>query len=668
MDFFEQQEVARRRTTRLVFYFVLAMIAIVVAIYFVVWIALVFSSGGKPNPYEETPWHPELFLPVALGTMGVILLGSLYKTAQLSAGGEAVAAMMGGRRIDRQTRDPAEQRLLNIVEEMALASGTPVPPVYVMTGEPSINAFAAGFEPGDAVIGVSQGCLTYLSRDELQGVMAHEFSHILNGDMRMNLRLVGILHGILILAILGWCVLRMAGTGRRSSRGGKDGGGMALILAVGLGLLVIGGIGLLFGKLIKSAISRQREYLADASAVQFTRLPGGIAGALKKIGGRPETSKIEDGHAEEISHMFFGNAFGSFGWHLFSTHPALAERIQRIDPSFSGEFPKRVNPVKVPAERRKADKKKKKRRETSKAAGAGGPLDAIPLGPADVLGQIGVAGMGQLLSIAALLESIPEPLRDASAEPYSARAVVYAVLLDRDAPMREKQLGALKSRAEELSYRETLRLAPLMDALPESSRLPLVETCVPTLKNLSPRQYATFRDNVAALVAADSKIDLLEYGVQTMLLGQLDVHFGLAKPVRVRYHRIDPLLPSLVGILSTLAYAGQEDEPDVKRAFDKGMAEVDRTASLAARSDCSGRSLDALEILAQAAPELKKRVLCACVACVAADGKVTTREGELVQVIAASLGVPVPPIVVTAPVEVPAQVTRERASPRPPVD
>ena len=657
MDFFEQQDVARRRTGRLIFYFGLAVVVIVVAIYFVVLIALSFlggatdQPGAPPNPYAQTPWHPDLFVMVALATMGVILLGSLYKTAQLSAGGEAVALMMGCRLLDSQTQDLAERRLLNVVEEMALASGTPVPPVYVMEREPSINAFAAGHQPGDAVIGVSRGCLDYLDRDELQGVMAHEFSHILNGDMRINLRLVGILNGILVIAILGWYVLRSAAySGRSSSSGDKGGGGAAMILAIGVGLLVIGAVGLLFGKLIKSAISRQREYLADASAVQFTRLPDGIAGALKKIGGRPDTSKIKDGHAEEISHMFFGSAFGSFRFQLFATHPPLAERIQRIDPMFDGKFPKRVKKVQIVRASleaaAKAKAKKKKSGKPLEAIRAGG---AMPLDPAGVLGRIGTPGMEQIIYAAAILESMPAPVQDAAHEPYGARAAIYAVLLDRDAEMRKRQLDSLKGKAEELSYRETERLVPLIDRLPERARLPMVEMTFPALKRLSPDQYAKFRENVDELIKADSKVDLLEYTVRTMLLRHLDVQFGRAKPIAVRHHRIGPLLPSLVGVLSILAYAGQTAEEDVKRAFDKGMAQSGRTATPLPKSDCSLQNLDAaLKVLAEAAPKLKKQIFSACIACVAADGKVTPREGELVQAVAAVLGVPVPPIAAPA--------------------
>lgn len=641
MDFFEQQDAARRRTGRLIAYFILAVAAMVVAIYFIVVIVLALVGAperpGGPNPYMETPFRPGLFGLVALGTIGVILLGSLYKTSQLASGGEAVALMMGGRLIDRQTRDPAERQLLNVVDEMAVASGTPVPPVYVMENEPSINAFAAGHQPGDAVIGVSRGCLEYLDRDELQGVMAHEFSHILNGDMRMNLRLVGILHGILMIAILGWFVLRSMAFSGRGSRGHRGGG--AMIPAIGVGLLVAGSVGLFFGKLIKSAVSRQREYLADASAVQFTRLPEGIAGALKKIGGRPESSKIEDAHAEEISHMFFGSALGSLRFHLFATHPPLVRRIQQIDPTFDGKFPQRVKPVKVAPE---LPKPKKKPRKPVKAGRVGG---TTPLDPGGLLGRIGVLDMEQLAYAAAILEVIPEPLRDAAAEPYGARAVVYAVLLSQDAQMHRQQLKALRPKAEEQSYRETERLAALFDGLPQEARLPLVETTLPALKTLSPDQYSKFRENVEALIKADQKVDLLEYAVRAIVLGQLDVQFGRSRPIAVRYRQLDPLLPSLVGLLSMLAYAGQSAEADVKDAFDKAMAAIGRQATPLAESDCSMRNFDAtLKTLAQAAPKLKRQIFTACVACVAADGKVTPREAQLVQAIAAVLGVPVPPI------------------------
>jgi len=308
-------------------------------------------------------------------------------------------------------------------------------------------------------------------------------------------------------------------------------------------------------------------------------------------------------------------------------------------PTFDGKFPQRVKPVKVAPE---LPKPKKKPGRPVKAVRVGG---TTPLDPGGLLGRIGVLDMEQLAYAAAILEGIPEPLRDAAAEPYGARAVVYAVLLSKDAQMHRQQLDALRPKAEEQSYRETERLAALFDGLPQEARLPLVETTLPALKKLSPDQYAKFRENVEALIEADQKVDLLEYAVPAIVLGQLDVQFDRSRPIAVRYRQLDPLLPSLVGLLSMLAHAGQSAEADVKGAFDKAMAAIGRQATALAESDCSMRNFDAaLKALAQAAPKLKRQIFTACVACVAADGKVTPREAQLVQAVAAVLGVPVPPI------------------------
>ena len=272
-----------------------------------------------------------MFFFVTVGTLSVILLGSLYKISELSSGGEGIALMLGGRAVDPQTTDPAERRLLNVVEEMALASGIPVPPVFIMDHERSINAFAAGYRPGDAVVAVSAGCLRYLNREELQGVMGHEFSHILNGDMRLNLRLIGVVYGILVLAIVGYYLMRSAAYGGRK--------GSAYAFLIGLVLLVLGYLGVFLGNLIKAAVNRQREFLADASSVQFTRYPAGIAGALKKIGGLADGSRIREAHAHEVSHMFFGDAFAGSFFNLLATHPPLAARIRALEPGFDGSFP-----------------------------------------------------------------------------------------------------------------------------------------------------------------------------------------------------------------------------------------------------------------------------------------------------------------------------------------
>ncbi len=636
MDFFQHQDAARRRTAWLILLFVLAVVAVVLAVY-----AVFAAAVGEP-------WDPRLFAAVSLGTIGVITVGSLYKIAQLASGGETVALMLGGRRVPPDTRDLAERRLLNVVEEMALAAGLPVPPVFVLDDEPSINAFAAGHAPQDAVIGVSRGALMYLTRDELQGVMGHEFSHILNGDMRLNLRLIGILHGILLLALIGYYILRYGP--RSSGRSDKKGGGGAVLL-IGLGLLIVGSVGLFFAKLIRCSVSRQREYLADAAAVQFTRYPAGIASALKKIGGLKQGSRISHPQADECSHLFFGDAFFGSLFHLFATHPPLEKRIARLDPSFDGTFPK-TRPL-----------------EETEAALEPSPAVALPSRPAEaaipavglaatadkprtiaadsatLLSRIGQMDPQQLIRAAALIEQMPTQLAQAASEPFAARAVVYAILLDRKEPTRNRQLELLRARLDEPCYRVLLPIVPLVDELAEEVRLPLVERTIPALKQLAPGQYTDFRQTVEALVAADNKINLTEYAIRAMLLSTLDVHFGLAKPPRIRHYAIRSVMEPVVVVLSTLAHAGQSDNVEAQRAFGLGMQQLGREAALLPREHCTLARFDAaLQELAKAAPKIKRPIVAACAACVAADGTVTVREAELLRALTSTIGCPMPPL------------------------
>jgi Zn-dependent protease with chaperone function len=651
MDFFEQQDVARRKTGWLVLLYALAVVGIILTIYLV--IALLIGANTHRAHFREpgyatmrSLWNPELFLWVGLGTVAVISLGSLVKIAELSSGGEAVALMLGGRLVQRPTEDPAEQRLLNVVEEMALASGLPVPPVYVLEHESSINAFAAGLRADNAVVAVSRGCLRYLTRDELQGVLGHEFSHILNGDMRLNLRLVGVLNGILLLAILGYYMLRFGGS--VSSDSDKKGGGVPLAL-IGLCLLVIGYIGVLFGKIIKSSVSRQREFLADASSVQFTRNPSGIAGALRKIGGLSEGSRIKDRHAEEISHMFFGDAFAGSFFNVFATHPPLGERIKRVDAAFDGTFP-RVVPLDESREAVATAGHEQKRREMfgSMLGARGGTRPhaaTMPMNPAAVLGGIGAPGMAQMLFAGALLDDMPRPILDAAREAYGARSLVYAILLDREQEVREKQLRIIQSRSDETSYKLTTQLASQVDQLGDESRLPLVNVALGALKKLSPEQYAEFRDNVQALIEADSRVNLFEYSVRTMILENLDVYFRLSKPAQVRYASVTPLQEPLSIVLSTLAYSGQQVEGDAQRSLAAAVKEISGNISLLPPGQCTLSAFDkAIHVLAESSPQLKKRITGAAAACIAADGTVTVKEAELMRAVAAVLGCPIPPI------------------------
>jgi Zn-dependent protease with chaperone function len=549
--------------------------------------------------------------------------------------------MLGGRIVDSGTTDLAERRLLNVVEEMALAAGTSVPPVYVLDHERSINAFAAGHDPQSAVVAVSRGALTYLTRDELQGVMGHEFSHILNGDMRLNLRLIGVLHGILLLAIIGYYVLRIAPSGRSD----KKGGGGAILL-IGLGLLVVGFVGLFFAKLIRSSVSRQREYLADASAVQFTRYPAGIGGALKKIGGLVEGSRVRDAHADEVSHMFFGDAFAGSLMNLFATHPPLAERVRRIDPAFDGTFPETV-PLVEEDESRAAGREPSRLRPAAAAAVAGlaGTAAETATSGAAVVNRIGTLTPEHLTRAAALIEQTPPRLAQAASEPFGARAVVYAVLLNREEDVRQRQLAVLQSHVDEPCYREMAAIVPLVDRLSEEARLPLVDRASPALKQLSPRQYAAFREIVEVLVKADGKISLLEYTIQSMLFRTLDVHFGLTKPPRIQYYGLGGVLEPVRTVLSTLAYAGQTRDEEARRAFELGMKEIGRDAALLAKDQCALDRFDAALLeLAKVAPKVKRPIVAACAACVAADGTVTLREAELLRAVTSTLGCPMPPL------------------------
>ncbi|MBN1947650.1 MAG: M48 family metallopeptidase [Bradymonadales bacterium] len=339
MNFFEHQDRAQRRSKRLVVLFFLAVVAIVAGVYLAFSILFYFTRSSASLAAHGFNWFDPLRLAwVGGGTLLVIFLGSMAKMRQISGGGASVAQMMGGTLVPSNTTDPLERRLLNVVEEMALASGLPVPDVYLLDQEQGINAFAAGFTSGDAVIGVTRGTMEALSRDQLQGVIAHEFSHILNGDMRLNSRLIGILGGILVIGLSGYWLLRVIGRSR--VRGGRGGGGAVIlgILVMALVLLVVGYLGLFFGKLIQAGVCRQREYLADASAVQFTRNPSGIAGALKKIGGLDQGSRIDHPNKKQASHLFFGNAVKRSFSGLLATHPPLVQRIKAIEPSFEGEF------------------------------------------------------------------------------------------------------------------------------------------------------------------------------------------------------------------------------------------------------------------------------------------------------------------------------------------
>ncbi|MFZ4775358.1 MAG: M48 family metallopeptidase [Terrimicrobiaceae bacterium] len=611
MDFFDKQECARKKTKWLVCYFLLAVAGIILTLQIVFALILGYPLND-----------PELLLMVSGGVVLLVVLGSVAKSIELSQGGRAVAAMLGGSPVDMNSADPGETRLINVVEEMSIASGVPVPEIFVLE-DTTINAFAAGHGPGDTAIGVTRGCIDRLSRDELQGVIGHEFSHILNGDMKLNIRLIGILNGILLLTLIGGILLRLGVYSPRSSSsedGKSKAAGFFIFMSSGLALYLIGWIGVFFGKLIKAAVSRQREFLADASSVQFTRNPEGLAGALAKIS--KFSSRIESPRAEEASHMFFGNGIGDSWLSLFATHPPIEERIEEIAPGFDIAEAKAKAPVHLQPAKKKTV--------------IGGRL-------AEAL----LPGQPRVAAAVALLAGLPATAKSASRELHGACALVYSLLLSEDEKLRERQIALID--ADDSFRNEILLHFDQRAGLNSAQRLGLVDISIPTIRHLSPEQYTVFRDNVKKLVEADGEIRLFEYTLQKILLRHLDLYFSNATGTKVAFRSLMPLLPETGILLSALASVHPGDPSQQDAAFRSGVAEllVKPSAFPLERSttiDLQGFD-NALDKVAQAAPDVKRTILTACGAVVMHDGEVNDDEVEFLRAISDTLDCPVPPFV-----------------------
>lgn len=656
MDFFARQDKARRNTKLLVVYFILAVILIVTAVYLVLAAAFLRQTPGTSGSLAWL-WDPELFLWAVLGTVGIIAAGSLIKMAELSRGGAVVANALGGRPVDPQTTDLDERKLMNVVEEMAIASGIPMPEVYLLEQEEGINAFAAGNSTSDAVVGVTRGCMRLLSRDELQGVIAHEFSHIMNGDMRLNLRLIGLLNGILFLAVIGHFLLRISfyGAGRSRSSGRGDGKGANPLPLIGLALLVLGSIGVFFGRLIKSAISRQREFLADAAAVQFTRNPDGLVGALKKIGGMIRGSHLESPRAEESSHLFFGNALRRSWSGMFSTHPPLPDRIRAWEPSFNGEYPRvsaresapvgeRVQPGSASA---RGDVPPPLRPLTAALPRQMPGLGAVIIA-AGAMEQVGQPTPKHLQYAADLLQGLPEQLREAVHEPMSASALVYGLLLSPNPAARKTQLEDLEEILPEPLVRETKRLFPALADLDPAARLPLAELSLPALRRLAPEQFGEFDRTVQRIIESDRQVDLFEYALRHLLRRHLESHYRKPRPPIIQYYVLKPVIPDAVLLLSGLAHVGHDSDKEAADAFAAGVRQLGLGAGEASMLTASTANLArmdaALDRLAQCAAPVKKQILQACLDTVTADGRIRVREAELLRAVADALDCPMPPL------------------------
>jgi Zn-dependent protease with chaperone function/uncharacterized tellurite resistance protein B-like protein len=639
MNFFDRQEAARRRTRVLLVYYALAVILIVCAFYLasraVFSVGIGYAGAGQQGggdighhpAFGVVAWDPLWMLLTAGISLAVIACGTLYRRASLSDGGSSVARSAGGREIVPSTCDFYERRLLNIVEEIALASGVPVPRVFVLEDEPGINAFAAGFSLGDAAVAVTRGTMERLGRDELQGVVAHEFSHILNGDMRLNSWLIGVLFGILVTSVIGQGLMRLLGNVRLSGK--KNGGGIVLVLFLaGVALWVIGSVGVFFARIIQCSLSREREFLADASAVQFTRNATGLAGALKRIGASNLANTMRCPNRAELSHLLFASGSGSGLDGLFATHPPLLERILRVDPAFNGDFA--AWSLSAPP------------RDEEEAPVAPGPAENV-IGA--VLSEAASAGMA---GASAFLSGLAPELRLAASSSADAAGILYALLLSDGDAVRQRQRGrilALEGQTLSAAAEQWQRALRNKD---RAERRMAAELAVEGARQRDPESRAACVRLVRELAEADGEISLFEYMLQGRVARRLSPPAGVSD---VRQRPLPPEQARLEAavVLGMLAYAGQpQDDALAESAWQSGVALAPSFGIgelQLVRSSCTLDVFDrALARLGKLSPLFKGELIAACSAVVRADGSLTQDETELLRAVADMLDMPLPPM------------------------
>ena len=609
MNFFRAQDEARGRTTKLVVLLVLAIIVLAGSFYGVA----LFAQQKLVGRGDFEWFQPKLFLATSGVALAVILGGSLLRIAELSKGGGAIAERLGGRLVGASTKDLAERRYLNVVQEMALAAGLPVPLCYVIDGDATINAFAAGNDPQDAAIGVTRGALAHLTRDELQGVIAHEFSHIGNGDVKLSLRIIGAVAGLTALAQLGYIFMRLAGSVK-----GKNSAPIALGMVVtGLVVLLIGSGGIFFAKVIQASVSRQREYLADASAVQFTRNPLGLASALKKVAGMSGAKRDASTSDLESQHLFFASS-GGFMEFLFSTHPPINERIRLIDPTFDGIIPD-VVPVQVVANEPVAGFA-----PTGRVAPPPLPSQSRTV-PTDIQIQDSVGFRGQ----------IPDELRAASEDPVSAMGLVLGLILRRDPALRAAQLEQARGLAGGEVAREAAWMEPLLRELPAGSRVPLLDLSMPALRQLSPEQEALFRLAIEK-VGYDADDGLI------VLLIQASMRRYLSKE-KNPVSRAGDLAAACGLVLSAVVHTSSESPEAQARAYQLGAGVLGLPGLSRALLDGEQIDLqkvdDALAVIAGQSVYDRRKFVRACGAAMLHDDRAEPAEVEIVRAVGDSLGI-----------------------------
>jgi Zn-dependent protease with chaperone function len=642
MNFFEHQDRARRQTRWLVLLFILAVTGIILAVNaLVLAIFGVESLQSSASLGQFVSANGTTVAASTLITTSVIGLASLFRTLQLRGGGGEVARELGGTLVEPGTRDPLRRRLHNVVEEMAIASGIPVPEVYVLEHEQGINAFAAGFNTADAAVAVTRGTLEALNRDELQGVIAHEFSHIFNGDTRINIRLIGFLFGILVISIIGRKLLRTASYARDSRNA-------APAVFIGLAVVVIGYLGLFFGRWIKAAVSRQREYLADASAVQFTRNPLGIGGALKKIAASYAGSFLTT-DAEEVGHMLFSRGMG---YQMFATHPPIEARIKAVDPSFDpAELKDIARQMDRHAQSRQA--KAELEQQGNRAEGEEKPKGpgGLALDPDQLAEQIGQPGLSQVFMAAALAASIPPVLERAAHSDEWSRETICSLLLSADGAIRENQLLQVAQVLGADSEAQVRALRQAMAGLERNQRLPLMEMAFPALRRRPESELIRFMGLINELIEADGRVEVFEFALARLTARQIEDVLNPKRAAPGGSKTIGKLQAEALDLLMIVAAHGHEDASQALAALQAGQTRLigqtlDTPPQLerwTQRLDGSMKALDALRL------SEKKALMAALVCVVMHDGEVLPREYELVRVICGALHVPLPVLEATAP-------------------
>lgn len=662
MDFYSRQAAARSQSRWLVIGFFLALLAVALSLDVVLFTFMASGEAGHPAvaPLEFAATHPGVAVFSTLLVMGVLGLASFYKSLELRGGGGVVARNLGGVLVPPDTTDPRKKRLLNVVSEMAIASGVPMPEVYVLEQEQAINAFAAGHTPANAAVTVTQGALETLSRDELQGVIGHEFSHILNGDMRLNVQLMGWLFGLFVVALIGRLIVNFSPRSRRDNNNG--------MIALGFAVMVLGYVGLFLGRLLQAAVSRQRERLADASGVQFTRNPQGLKSALVKIAALPEGSLLATPHAEQAAHMFFADGLNR----LFATHPPLLDRIRELDPQFdeaeiarvgaemersgpahmaNADAPdtvqaangERSGPLRIPDD----DLSGAVQMETGEPS-AGLQGEATPAGrgtsacsPGLVSALAGSVAPKHIEQARAIQAALPDMVREFQS-PGRAQALVLALLLSKDPATRRAQVEWLGRTLSVANFAVIQQIEAQVDAIDPMLRLPALQQVFPSLRRAPLEQRQALAQLASGLIHADGGIDPFEFSLAKLLETLLNDDLSSAVP-----HGSLSVSDAQVEIrvlLATLAQVGANDQPAAEAAFEVGVRGVlpERPGRFAPLGNWPQQLSEALPKLDRLSPVAKKSVIEAMVRTIASDGVMTEAESELLRAVSAVLHCPLP--------------------------